>query len=68
MWVTAKFSSLTQMAAVYSYLGVQATCYVLGFYALAFLLRVFTDRLPPRRMSRLRGADRFYWAAVGQDV
>ena len=42
MWVTAKFSSLTQMPSIYSYLGLQATCYVLAFYALAFLLRVFT--------------------------
>ncbi len=42
IWVTSKFSALTHFRAVYSYLGLEATCYVLACYALAFLLRVFT--------------------------
>ncbi|MGO9110001.1 MAG: hypothetical protein ACLP9L_12275 [Thermoguttaceae bacterium] len=44
MWVTAKFSALTQIRTIYSYLGLQAAGYVLAFYALAFLLRVFMVR------------------------
>jgi hypothetical protein len=44
MWVTAKFSALTQIRVIYSYLGLQAICYVLAFFALAFLLRVFMVR------------------------
>jgi len=41
MWLPAKVSSLTQIPTIYAYLGLQAGCYVLGFYGLAFLLRVF---------------------------
>lgn len=41
MWIPAKVSSLTQIPTIYAYLGLQAGCYVLGFYGLAFLLRVF---------------------------
>jgi hypothetical protein len=42
MWATAKVASLTQAPSIYSYLGLEAICYVLAFYALAFLLKVFT--------------------------
>jgi hypothetical protein len=42
MWLVAKLSAFTRIPAVYAYLGFEATCYVLAFYALAFLLRVFT--------------------------
>jgi hypothetical protein len=41
MWIPAKLSSLTQIPPIYAYLGLQGGCYVLGAYALAFLLRVF---------------------------
>jgi hypothetical protein len=41
MWIPAKVSSLTQTPTIYAYLGLQAACYVLAFYGLAFLLRVF---------------------------
>jgi hypothetical protein len=42
MWLVAKLSVFTRIPSVYAYLGFEAACYVLAFYALAFLLRVFT--------------------------
>ena len=41
MWIPARLSSLIRIPPVYAYLGLQGSCYVLGAYALAFLLRVF---------------------------
>ncbi len=41
MWIPAKVSSLTETPTIYAYLGLQAACYMLAFYGLAFLLRVF---------------------------
>jgi len=42
MWIPAKASWLTGIPAIWVYLGLQITCYVLAFYGLASLLRVFT--------------------------
>lgn len=41
IWIPGKVSSLTQIPTIYAYLGLQAACYVLGLYGLAFLLRLF---------------------------
>jgi hypothetical protein len=43
MWVLAKVAWLTRLPAVHVYLGMQITCYILAFYGLVVLLRVFTS-------------------------
>jgi hypothetical protein len=42
MWIPATISRLTDTPSIYAYLGFEAACYVLGIYALAFMLDVFT--------------------------
>jgi hypothetical protein len=44
VWLVAKVAVLSHVSRLYAYLGFEAACYVLAFYALALLLKLFTPR------------------------